>query len=45
MCILFSVATGDEEMTGWLVDNFPEVGDIPNLNGDLAVHFAAAQGE
>ncbi|CAI8009295.1 Espin [Geodia barretti] len=43
---LISLATlqGDEEMTGWLVDNFPEVGDIPNLNGDLAVHFAAAQG-
>lgn len=31
-------------MTRWLVDNFPQVADIPNANGDLPVHFAAAQG-
>lgn len=32
-------------MTKWLVDNYPQVADIPNANGDLPVHFAAAQGE
>lgn len=32
-------------MTKWLVDNFPQVADIPNANGDLPVHFAAAQGK
>ena len=32
-------------MAGWLIDNYPEIADIPNANGDLAVHFAAAQGK
>ena len=36
---------GDKEMTEWLVENYPEITDIPNANGDLAVHFAAAQGK
>ena len=40
-----TLCTGDKEMAKWLVDNYPEVGDIPNVNGDLPVHFAAAQGE
>ena len=39
------VSAGDKEMTAWLLENYPEVGDTPNTNGDLAVHFAAAQGK
>ena len=38
------LCAGDEDMTRWLIDNYPKIGDIANANGDLAVHFAAAQG-
>lgn len=31
-------------MVAWLLDNFPDLVNIPNKNGNLAVHFAAAQG-
>ena len=35
---------GDEEMVKWILDKFASVVDIQNPNGNLAVHFAAAQG-
>lgn len=36
--------TGDLEIVQWLIESYPQVGEIPNANGDLAVHFAAAEG-
>ena len=32
-------------MVSWILANYPQVAAIPNANGNLAVHFAAASGE
>ena len=37
--------SGDEEMVLWILENFPRVAEVPNASGNLAVHFAAAQGK
>ena len=37
--------SGDEEMVMWILENFPRVAEVPNASGNLAVHFAAAQGK
>ena len=29
----------------WILENFPRVAEVPNASGNLAVHFAAAQGK
>lgn len=45
-CLLHNPACylGDEEMVLWILENFPRVAEVPNASGNLAVHFAAAQG-
>ena len=37
--------TDNEEMAAWLLDDYPDLARIANKNGNLAVHFAAAQGK
>ena len=32
-------------MVLWILENFPRVAEVPNASGNLAVHFAAAQGK
>lgn len=31
-------------MAEWLVDGYPDLANVANSNGNLAIHFAAAQG-
>lgn len=31
-------------MVTWIVDNYPEVVEVTNATGNLAVHYAAASG-
>eukprot|EP00731_Ephydatia_muelleri_P013653 Em0007g963a len=35
---------GDEEMLQWIIEHFPKVASIPNTQGNLPIHFAAASG-
>ena len=37
--------SGDEEISLWLMENFPNSVHVPNNNGDQVVHFAAAEGK
>ena len=43
--ILYLVSLGHIDIVAWILDNYPEVADIPNKTGNVAVHFAAASGE
>lgn len=44
--VTFTVSlTGHKEMVAWLLDSYPDLANIANKNGNLAVHFAAAQGK
>ena len=40
-----AVLQGDEEMLRYIINNYPHLSFTSNENGDLPVHFAAAQGE
>ncbi len=31
-------------MVKWIADNYPQVTEVTNTTGDLAVHYAAASG-
>ena len=36
---------GDDEMVSWVLDTFADVANVPNGNGNLAVHFSASSGK
>ena len=40
-----AVLQGDDEMLRYILNNYPHLSFTSNENGDLPVHFAAAQGE
>ncbi len=40
----FSVPTGNKDMADWLVEGYPDLANVANSNGNLPIHFAAAQG-
>lgn len=32
-------------MAEWLTESYPDLANVANTNGNLAIHFAAAQGK
>lgn len=43
--MLIFYLSDNKEMVAWLLDNYPDLANIANKNGNHAVHFAAAQGK
>ncbi len=35
---------GNKDMAEWLLEGYPDLANVANSNGNLPVHFAAAQG-